>query len=264
MLLPIAERKYADDPGKNALAEDKAKRAKIKKLVMILVFVLTAPAAVACLYFEKYGIFLILVSVAFIINTIVGSEKHTINGKTERSFIGLDYLHFAIAGFIMILGISVHFGGSSGDEMTGILGPLFLLLLALAIIIRLVFLSAKALAISKRKRKCTERVSAQYSGYKDYWNLTAATGFDASVIGDPIYKYYYEGETYHLTILENIPARSDRSIELELFVDPEHPERFYSKEYFRRNARSIKLTIKVTAFLLAVCSALIILVYYTE
>lgn len=264
MLLPIAERQYADDTYKKDTAEDKARRAKIKKLIMILVVILTAPAAAACVYFEKMGIFMILISVAFIINTIVGAEKHTINGKTETDLIGLGYLLLAIAGFTIILGISVHFGEDSEGIATDILGLLFLSSIALVIIGRLIYLGIKAAAISKRKRKCTEIVSARYSGYKDYWNLASASGHGASVIGDPIYKYYYEGETYHLTIIENIPARSDKSIELELFVDPEHPERFYSEEFFSRNVRSIKLTIKVAVFLLAVCGALMALVYYSE
>lgn len=259
MLLPIAKRLYADDPYKKDTAEDKARRNKIKKLIMALVVILTATAGAACMFLGKAGIVLILISVAITINTIVGLKKHTINGKTETDLMGLDYLLLAIAGFTFILGISVHFGGNSGDEMTDLLGPLFLALIASVIIVRLIYLGIKAAAISKRKRKCTERVSAQYSGYKDYWNLSKASGFAASVIGDPIYRYYYEGETYHLVIIENIPARSDRSIELELFVDPEHPERFYSKEFFSRNARSIKQTIKTAVFLAAVCAAFLVL-----
>lgn len=265
MLLPIAERMYVDGLDEFDTGEDNGKRDKIKKVLNVLILVLAALAAAVSLFLEKMGLFMVVIGVALILYEIVGSKKCKINGRTERDFMIFDYMLLSAAVFTIIFGAAVHLSGGETEEGSAILGILFFSAIALAIIIRLIYLSVKAVAISKRKRECTERVSAWHSGYRDHWNLTpdaASVGIFANV-KDPMYKYYYDGDAYQIAIMEKIPARFDRSLELELFVDPEQPERFYSKEYFSRNARSIKLIIKLALFLLIVCGSIVGILFYT-
>lgn len=262
-LLPTAERIYVDGMDTNEIydesAEDNNRGIALPTWVFYVFFVILIALMVV-----DQNVFLICFGIFFILLAITKWGKRRLNVQSLKITLKSN-IPFLIIGVILIsIGILVDMETVDIDnEKTSIVfGTLFFSALTLALGGRLIFLSVKAAAISKRKKECTESVVAEHYSYRDPGNLAEITGYDISLVGDPVYKYYCQGNVYKFAITENIPVRYDKNRSIEIFVDPEQPERYYSEKLFCRNAKQIKFLLKLVLFLLVVIAAIVGIIFY--
>lgn len=124
----------------------------------------------------------------------------------------------------------------------------------LALIIgRIVFLIASLCAVASRKKHCTEQVHTEPEGSAS--GLGASFNFTSD--GMPVFRYNYEGEDYRFIDHDNATAyldlddtfKNDLKL-IDLHIDPNAPERYFSEIIFRRTGTKLKDFFITLAFIL--------------
>lgn len=262
-LLPLAKQIYVDgmdEPYYPPLDEHENEGFMIPGYLFILAFILIFVLVAA----DKKQIALACFGLFFFFFGLSGGGRRRIGIRNFIPNLKKNTI-FPIAGLIVFC------IGAFGDleklddqtEMnTGMFAVFFFGVLILLFLGRLTFLLIKASAISKRKQQCTYLVTAVLHNYEDPENTAKLSGYSVTLVGDPIYKYQYHGMTYKFPIIDNVPARFDRNTVLELYIDPDQPERFYEEQIFSMNARRIKLLLQLAGILGGLTIAVAILAYF--
>lgn len=257
-LLPRAEKIPADRVHDNETIKVKGFGIKVNIWVLIALFLITigSMCVMPSLLIIMFGALFILMSFNKS-GSFEKSERIARNTMWNR----LPFLFIGI--FLEILGIAVIIIGKKGREQGGrvfrILILLFCVALVLLMIGRLVFLISCIRAVSKRKEECTDRVFAEPGGFAGEADI-----MEGNVdLSDPnigfVYRYYYQGEYYRFIIYEGRDALILDDGKLEVYIDPDQPDRYYSDQFFRYK-EDLKSNIAAFTFLLVAIIFLLILV----
>ena len=262
-LLPMAERIYVEGMDTNEIndepAEDNSSGIALPPWAFYVFF-----AILIALVIVDQNIFLICFGIFFILLAITKWGKRRLNIQSLKITLKSNIPFLIIGVILIIIGILVDMETVDLDRerSSEAFGRLFFAVLTLALGGSLIFLAVKAAAIAKRKKECTESVVAELYDYRDPGNIAEITGYDISLVGDPVYKYYCQGNVYKFAITENVPVRYAKSRSLEIFVDPEQPERYYSERLFGQNAKKIKWLLRFAAFLMVTAAAILVIMFY--
>lgn len=158
---------------------------------------------------------------------------------------------FLFAGiFMIIVGVSLkalYYDDAKGGEIFLKLINVFVAVIALVMIVRLVFLIARGKAIAKRQTECTEYVLAEPNGYIEFAENTPESGEGKIVnLDTSLYRYCYQEEDYQFATQTDPAFLESDDVNIELYIDPDQPERFYSDQLFGYNAVKLKSHIKNT------------------
>lgn len=250
-LLPRAEKISSDSLYDNETIKDKRFGIKVNVWVFIALFLI-----LIILMFTLSNLFYIMFGAVFILGAFNKSGKIESNDEIVRNTMW-SRLPFLFAGiFVEIIAIFFITMNKKGEEQASrILGKLLLLFIVaivLVVISRLIFLIACICAVSKRKKVCTDRVSAEPDGFVGKVDISE----ENADLSDPdigfVYKYFYQGEYYRFIVSEGKYDLIFEDGNLEVYIDPDQPDRYYSKKLFMYRAENLKLFIKSLLIILIV------------
>lgn len=181
--------------------------------------------------------------------------KHNGHGVANNMWNRIPFI--IIGSTILIFNIACQFAEKEKTE-TGtdylftetsiIIIKVYIAALAALMVGRLIYLIVIAFAIAARKKVCTAPVSIEYEN-------------DMLMSDICVFRYYYEGETYRfidheeqVRIVYN-PIQKKHIFNLDqVYIDPNCPESYYSRQIFGYNSRRIKNYFKTFFFFLLVTS----------
>jgi len=189
------------------------------------------------------GISLILLGLDFR-NTIEVGTKTGPKRKIENNL--WNRLPFLLVGLFLTITYIIDFINKNTNRnlfKNKIIARLTTAAIAAIIIGRLFFLIASLCAVASRKKHCTLPARTEPEG------IAAGLGEKANYRHDgmPVFRYYYENEAYRFVDHDNATAFfSDLSQtfvndlkNIELYIDPDEPERYYSPVIFRRKGKKL-------------------------
>ena len=194
-------------------------------------------------------ILLFIFGATFVLAGLSNTGKLRSNGVTVKNTMW-NRLPLLLAGICVIFfGIAVFFekkDDKQGDIVFFSLAKLFIAVVGLIAAGRLIYLIATSIAISARKKRCTEAVFAEPAGFTTDSDHNSE---DSTNLGDRdyIFIYHFEGNNYRL-IADSFTRNIDGLSSFELYVDPEQPELYYSKQLFSYNRRKISSFFKTLLF----------------
>lgn len=257
-ILPLAEKISADDIYKPAPVEREFK-ISFPPMTYLILFAVMIVCAFVCL-----PICMLLFGAAFVMAGLDSSGTIKHNGRAVENtawnrlpFLLIGLLVCAMTIVITLSGIKNKGSrNSDSEDISGaniVLG-LFALAVAAIIIGRLIFLVVNAFAISSRKKHCTCPVHVE-GDTLSFYAVDPSQNTEAHY-SNPVYKYYYEGESYRFADHESLVSFFNDQPVLQVYIDPDEPERYYSPYLFRRNAYKLKSYIKNMIFILLLTSPL--------
>lgn len=236
-LLPVAEKTddtyvYNDLPEKKDFCLDFSRDVYIRLLAGLLIGFLMSAILGVCVF----GAILIILPLDKKVTTKINSRfvRNTFWNRLPFQLFGLTLIVFyVVCGIIEMekrkTGAAYQINGTSMMIIK------YYIAFIIAIIVgRLIYLIVTAFAIASRKKKCTVPVNIE---------LSANYSQDKS----RIFKYYYEGETYRFidhekqaNILYNSLQREYDITPDHVYIDPNEPECYYSRQIFGYNSKKIK------------------------
>lgn len=249
-ILPLAEKISSDVIYKPEPVERKFK-ISIPSYVYLIIFLITFASAFVCL-----PLCMILFGALFTMAGLDSSETNRHNGKRAESNIW-DRLPFLLVGLSMcsmaenITSSYIKIKGiRNSQDISGVdtVIKLFALAAATILIGRLIFLVVNALAISSRKRHCTYPVYV-IGDTLSFFEADPSQNIKPN-FSKPVYNYYYEGEIYRFADHESLTSFFNEQPELQVYIDPDEPERYYSPHLFKQNGEKLKGHIKTIIFIL--------------
>lgn len=202
-------------------------------------------------YFVLLGIMLIVAFInIFVLMLIFGSTfilaGLSRTGSLRRNKVRIkntvwNRLPFVMGGiFVIFLDIAMFVENKDDKQGDIVLFSLMKLFIAVTGVLaagRLIYLIVTSIAISKRKKRCTEAVWAEFVGLTTDPDHCSE---DSTYRGlrDYIFIYHFEGNDYRL-IVDSFTPNIDGLSSIELYVDPEQPELYYSKQLFIYNRKNL-------------------------
>lgn len=262
-LLPTAEIICTENKKPDTYSPKESKLPEKIKTLMLVLWLLSFPF---CFYFDMMALLIMECGLGLGIASFISADKLKINGQTARLYTS--FIVYELSMFIFVMGLAVFLATEKNkksdiDKASEIFGIVFFSALAIAIICKLIFLIIKTAVISKRKKKCTEIVTATHYTYIDPWGVTTVTASPISEVGCPVFRYFYHGELYKFAIIQNVPAFQYKNSSFEVFIDPNKPEHFYSDQVIVGTRKQFMSLLKATVFLAAVCAAIIAILFHT-
>lgn len=199
----------------------------------------------------------------FIIMPFDAKTTLKVNGHSVANTMWNRVTSIIFGSTILIFNISCLFSEKTetetGTEYTATKTSMMILKVYIAALIalmigRLIYLIVIAFAILARKKACTVPVNIEYEKI-------------AVPSGSRVFRYYYEGNSYHfidhddqVTLIYTPSQRKYSLIIDQVYVDPNCPESYYSRQIFGHNYKLIKSYFKKIFFLL-LCTSILWLPY---
>lgn len=220
-------------------------------------------------WFYSPVLFAVLFGMSFITVAFNALRFSTGNALERESTIWKRISYVLVGVFCIIAGIAmrVELESDKGLAVFFMLLKWYFVVVFLTMGGRLIYIIACARAISKRKICCTERVIAEHDPFRNNIDKGQAKEFYESVyrsldFNDPerqkeffsIYRRYgyeYEDGFYRLMISEHITDTLADKSSIELFIDPQQPECFYTEWLEKGNKLKFRSWAWVTGFWVA-------------
>ena len=198
---------------------------------------------------------MLLFGAAFVMAGLDSSGNIRHNGRRVENnawnrlpFLLIGLLICSMTIVIVLSNINKGARNSYDTSKANIVLKLFALAVAAILIGRLIFLVVNALAISSRKRHCTCPVHVE-GDTLSFYEADPSQNTEAHY-SNPVYKYYYEGESYRFADHESLTSFFNEQPELQVYIDPDEPERYYSPHLFKQNGEKLKGHIKTIIIIL--------------
>ena len=255
-ILPLAEKISADDIYKPAPTE-KGFKITFPFYVYLSMFAVMIICAFICL-----PLCMFLFGASFVMAGLdsSGTIRHNRKVVENNAWNRLPFLIIGLLVCSMTVAVTVSSiknkgsRGSADMSSANIILTLFALAVAAIIIGRLIFLVINVLAVSSRKRHCTCPVHIEGDTLSFYEADPIQN--NQTHHGDPVYKYYYEGESYRFADHESLTSFFSEHPVLQVYIDPDEPERYYSPYLFKQSGVKLKSYLKNWLFILLLTSPL--------
>lgn len=254
-ILPLAEKISADDIYKPAPVEREFK-ISFPPMTYLILFAVMIVCAFVCL-----PLCMILFGALFTMAGLDSSGNIRHNGRRVENnawnrlpFLLIGLLICSMTIVIVLSNINKGARNSYDTSKANIVLGLFALAVAAIIIGRLIFLVVNAFAISSRKKHCTCPVHVE-GDTLSFYAVDPSQNTEAHY-SNPVYKYYYEGESYRFADHESLVSFFNDQPVLQVYIDPDEPERYYSPHLFKQNGEKLKSYIKNMIFILLLTSPL--------
>ena len=251
-ILPLAEKISADDIYKPAPVEREFK-ISFPPMTYFILFAVMIVCAFVCLplCMLLFGAAFVMVGLDSSVNIRHNGRRVENNAWNRLPFLLIGLLVCAMT--IVITLSSIKNKGSRNSDSEHISGAnivlkLFALAVAAILIGRLIFLVVNALAISSRKKHCTCPVHVE-GDTLSFYEADPSQNTNPK-FSNPVYKYYYEGESYRFADHESLTSFFNEQPELQVYIDPDEPERYYSPHLFKQNGEKLKGHIKTIIIIL--------------
>lgn len=176
-----------------------------------------------------------------VVHKDIRKHESTFYNNLRFFFVGA-FLIFIAVGFIKYQN-----SDTFDREYTDTFVKCFDIALAAVTAGRGIFLFTEARAISDRKKTCTVNVGATHTGNTVNNDVKSIYATKPPFV-KPIFTYSYNDVTYRLT--DHMNMYRDEG-DIELFIDPDAPERYYSMKLFCYNKEDIRQYFFNTFFIAA-------------